>query len=266
MTTRLELPGWARIRMGFQNLGGHITPGQVLDLMHWVSVLGMVECSDRQDVVDALERAGFKVARLTGEPGQAATAVAYDPADVELLDVQSFPLYKGGDIGPGTGPDNGKPKWLLVVKFRHIRSGRILLVAVEHLYAGQSHAERERICRDMISKTAIRLGARTGVVVLLIDANDNPTSPTLAQLRRDGWKNNHIVLGRITTHSVDWSPDQAWVHDLFRLLAWSRFEFITHRTVKNWSDHRGLIVVGRLRLTWKRNRQERAGALKIRGA
>lgn len=255
-------PGWVEFTVAEQNLGGHITAREVLDIMWRVDVLATVETSDQQNIIDALIRSGYGVERWTHELGQAATAIAYNRGVLEVLETRCYPLYPGGDIGPGTGPDHGKPKWLLVVKFRHLETGRVVIVAVLHCYAGQAEDKREEIATAMVATAALRLARRLGVAVLLGDFNTLPKSPVTAPLRLDGWKCNHLELGRLVTHSTNWSPDHAWVRDLLRLAWWARVAFIRHRTVKNGSDHRGLIVTLRLRMTLRmRRRARRQGRL-----
>jgi hypothetical protein len=203
-------------------------------------VAGFEECSDQDDMFASLRDDGYGVVRLDRSVGQPATGIVYNRDELRLVHIESRLLYKGGDIGPGTGPDHGKPKWLTTAYFIHRKTGRRIAFAVIHAYAGQrqDHGgnERQDISQLMVSRANEHLHSYTGIAFLVGDFNAEPDTPTLAALRTHGWKCDQIVGKELGTHG-NWTPDQVWWHDPNH---WVKFK--KHHTISNGSDHDAVIA------------------------
>lgn len=258
----MTVTGWADIQIGTLNLSD-ATPDEVVALMQGdgqpLTVLNLQEASDRFQVILALEAAGFGVIRMSTKTGMAATPQVFDPAQVEPIRTRVYLLHEGGDIGPGTGPDDGKPKYLQVTWFRHLESGRILVVANLHLYAGQAHPQRERLAVEMVQKVERILRSINAVIYLAGDFNTNPTSHVVQVLRDRRWSCVHD-RGRFPTHGRTWRPDHIWRRDRWHRLhvvvrRQPRVRFTDARTEETRSDHRALIQRDRLRYTTRKRIQ-----------
>ena len=166
--------------------------------------------------------------------GQGSTAVLYDRQRLRLVDPIVEELYGGGDIGPGRGPDDGKPKWLIGGRFLDLATGGEVAVATVHLYAGQrANNLRARIGRGMVARSVALLD-RDADAILVGDFNALPSSRTTEALRRDGWSCDHLDLDRLPTHGAAWSPDHLWAR---------RRRWVSHETIATRSDHRALVGV-----------------------
>lgn len=214
-----------------------------LELDAW----GGGECSDRPDVYSLARESGFHVAAPVDRPGGKATPIFWR-AGGRFTDAAPFSrlLAVGGDIGPGTGPDHGKPKYLVGVRLRDQASGRVVVPATCHLYAGQDWHPRPNmratVSRGMLDNALALQSRRHGIPFLALDSNAAPDSPTWRVLAgRPRWTTNHRALEPITTHGEHWKPDAiAWRSD-------NRFVVDDQGVVDVGSDHGLLWLEGRLR-------------------
>ena len=217
---------------------GNGTLADAGEVMECVAAMALQEASDQTRMLTALDRAGYGVIRPTAEVGQAATPLVFDPQRLRFVRPVQVLLHPGGPIGPGTGPDHGKPKWLIGGRFVDRITGRHLAICGIHCYAGQRHDpanERASISREMVREAVNVLDPVRGLPILMGDFNALYDTPTVAPLRGHGWTCNHLVGGRVHTHG-GWSPDHVW---------WrkdERIHFVEQRTIANRSDHDALIV------------------------
>ncbi|MFT3873456.1 MAG: endonuclease/exonuclease/phosphatase family protein [Nocardioides sp.] len=202
-------------------------------------LLGLQEASDQAGKLDRLAhdpQAGprFGVWRPHHEGGQAATPVIWDRHTMELVRPFARLLYDGGPIGKGTGPDHGKPKWLVGGIFLHRRTHTRVAFGNLHCYAGQKDDnKRQEVSAGMVERAGAHLAKRkVAVRVLVGDFNALPNTPTTGWLRAHNWSCDQLHH-RIGTHR-DWSPDHVW---------WKgRARFFDHYVRHTESDHHGLVT------------------------
>ncbi|MGH3362860.1 MAG: hypothetical protein ACRDOM_10430 [Nocardioides sp.] len=197
------------------------------------------EGGDRGDVVRALSRAGHEL-HVPDVPGGPSTPLSWHPSRLRFLRPLLVQLHPGGDIGPGTGPDDGKPKWLVGGYFVDLAARRRVAIGNVHLYAGQKARvgqlnRRARIGRDMLVTVATTFEDYTGVPIVGGDYNTLPTSRTVAPLRDAGWACSHDKR-RIGTHGK-WTPDHVWWRPS------DRIAFVRQSARNTHSDHDALQVV-----------------------
>lgn len=237
------------------NPGQHTHPTQMLGLLERFEpgFVTMEELGDQDDLVGAINGAGYGVIRGTKHPGQASTAVFYARDQAQLQDPFRHPLTgPRTDLGRGTGPDDGKAKDLKGATFHHAASERRLRVSVLHCYAGQKWGQhpndRALISRDQIIRPAAHHLAEgyRGVNLLGLDGNAEPGRPLYDPLRHAGWECNHDQGRELTTHVPGhWSPDQWWVLDPRHQGQRPRIRFVEHQVVQPKradEDHRALVV------------------------
>lgn len=248
------------VRLVGYNPGGGTTRAQFRDAIGDLRPTfgAFVEMSDQDDLAAVLLELGYGVIRPQGRVGQAATAVAYDRRQALMIAPFSIPLTPQGiRLGKGTGPDDGKAKYLTGSRFVLTESRRRCKVGVLHAYAGQKwpdHGQpndRATISRNRIVKPARNAmdNGYGGVDLLGGDFNGEPDTPTTGPLRADGWRSNHGVLGELTTHvhhgKGGWSPDHWWMHDDHADPRDPRARFLSHMVVQpkgRDDDHRMLVV------------------------
>lgn len=215
------------------NIGDHGTEKDAIGLAESSDVVGLQEASDRKQLLIDLHLRGYGLIRPEAHVGQEATPLVFNPVRLQLRRWFSLPLWPGGDLGPGTGPDDGKPKWLNGGMFCHLATGRRVTVANLHAVAGQNHPERARIARRMVARAVRDLHARPGVLILLGDFNREANESTTMPLRRAGWECNQLHGWRYPTHG-HWAPDQVWWR------ADDRIRLHNARNIRTGSDHHAL--------------------------
>lgn len=205
-------------------------------ILNKVAVLAMQEASDRDSMFDTLREKGYGVIRPDQHVGQPATPLVFNKDRLKLLSRIVVPLYHGGPIGPGTGPDNGKPKWLIGAKFMDKKTNIRLAFGSIHCYAGQKDGNaRRRISTDMVAKARDSYDRYRGIPFIMGDFNAEADTSTLHPLRNRGWHTDSIQNKKLGTHG-GWTPDQVWWrHD-------PKVRFDGSETVKNRSDHDALIA------------------------
>lgn len=206
------------------------------EVMRDVSAMALQEAGDQARLVNALAEDGHVVIRPKEFLGQPATPLIYKPTELRYIRPLQQLMVAGGDIGPGTGPDTVKPKYLIGGYFIHLASRRRVALASTHRFAGQ-RVGNERYERATVHARRVvdALADYTGVPVVMGDWNSVPDSDTLAPLRRAGWTCDQLEGKRLPTHG-GWVPDHVW---------WrkdERIAFDSHHTIKNGSDHNALIV------------------------
>jgi len=228
----------ARVRMGTFNTG-RATTAQIREVCHSADITALQEFSDRDSVAVALRRDGLGLIRPDDHIGQPATPLVFDPERFLLVRPFSVPLAPGGDIGQGTGPDHGKPKFLNGAYFIDRLTRRRIGASCIHTYADEEPgSKRLRLSVDMVEKGVDHFDGYRGIAFIMGDFNSEPGKPTTQPLIRAHWKCNHIEGRELSTHGAHWTPDHIWWHD-----GRGRIEMNSQRVIrKTRSDHGALIV------------------------
>lgn len=195
------------------------------------------EMGDREDIKRHLGKKGWNLLQGTGKPGQASTPVAFDPEAFELVHEVAILLRKSRFWGIGTGPDTGKAKWLIGGVFKHLATGRYVLIVSAHLPPSQSKILRRRAAVAMTKKIDAELGHYGCLVFVGMDANTETGKPGIAPMEDHGWDWSQRVEPT-KTHG-NWKPDGVWWHKSNL----NRMRYRTTITVRTGSDHMGVIVV-----------------------
>lgn len=228
-----------RLTVGTHNLAD-ATVDEAVALAADCAVVAWQEAGDRGEVVRALAQAGHEL-HVPDVPGGPSTPLSWQPSRLRFVRPLLVPLHPGGDIGPGTGPDDGKPKWLVGGFFVDLAARRRVAFGNVHLYAGQRVRarllnRRARIGRDMLDTVVATFAGYTGVAIIGGDFNTLPTSRTVAPLRDAGWVCSHDDR-RIATHGRHWTPDHVWWRPAVRI------DFVRQSVRDTHSDHHALQVV-----------------------
>lgn len=201
------------------------------------TLYGWQEAGDQAGFMGQAKRYGVTVYRPDNPTGAASTPVGWDAKTLKGAQPFTHPLYHGGPIGPGTGPDIGKPKVLVGVR------GTVNTIPVVmgniHNYAGQrGNNKRAVISHNMVKEAVGYLSGFDGVRILTGDFNQTPRGYSTEPLVNAGWvslQQRHTV----PTHGASWAPDQIWVKGtpFFSITGMSQ-------TVRNTgSDHMALINI-----------------------
>lgn len=203
---------------------GKTHPSKVAALMHSTAITVTQESSDESALYKSVQKSGLGTYRPSSRIGQAATGIVWQPNVVKARDLFSIPLYDGAVPGP-----HDKPKFLQGVTF-DVLSGGSFTFATIHLYPGQrGHNRLEQIGEEMVRKAIAYLETINGPVILAGDFNTLPVGNATKPLRDHNWKCSQIVLGRIPTHGLNWTPDMAWAKNGIR--------FASHKTRPTGGDH-----------------------------
>ena len=227
------------IEVGTWNVGnGSIADAR--ELMSTVSVLAMQEASDQDKMIAALREDGYGIIRPQRKVGQPATPLIFNKRDLHCYRRFSVPLYSGGPIGAGTGPDDGKPKFLNGGKFIYKPTSTKVAFASIHTYPGQKFHptnKRQHVSEEMVRKAVTYFETYRAIAFIMGDFNTNPDTETTLPLRRESWSWDQLTGDRLGTHG-SWSPDQIW----WRNQGKRHCKFVHHKTVANGSDHDALIA------------------------
>ncbi len=226
----------ATLTVGTWNVGNG-TNQDGRELVRQVDALALQEASDQDRMIAALITEGCRVIR-PDQLGAPATPLVYNPAVLLLTRPLVMPMLWGGDleVGPGTGPDRSKPKWLIGGYFIHKPSRRRVAIASTHRVPGQRLGNRREVAASLHAlRVAKTFEGYTGVPVVGGDWNAEPDRHSLRQLRHEDWTCDQLAGRRIPTHG-GWCPDHVW---------WrkdDRIRFRSHDTLSNGSDHDALVV------------------------
>ncbi len=227
-TTRLTVGTWN---------AGNGTDQDGREVAHLVDALCGQEFSDRGRLLHLLRTDGYKDI-CPPSLGAPATPLVYDPRTLLFVRPLLVPMLQGKELdwGPGTGPDHGKPKWLVGGYFIHLPSRRRVAVASAHKPAGHKPGnEREDAATLQSEREVDAFHGYTGIPIIGADNNAEPDMPCLDPLRHAGWKCDQLVGRRIPTHG-GWCPDHIWWRDD------DRISLARHRVIANDSDHRADIA------------------------
>jgi len=227
-TSRLKVATW--------NIGNGTLANARKIMSEGVAALALQEASDQRDLVEALVDDGFEVIRPEEQTGQPATPLVYDPAVLQLRRSIAVLTADSQPVGPGTGPDKMKAKWLIGARFVHLPSRRRIAIASHHRVAGQQHETRHRVALEDARRVAETFVGYRSLVTVMGDWNSTAGDHTLKPLRHHGWTCNQLVGGHVGTHG-QWAPDHVW---------WKkddRISYVQHRVLTDTeSDHRPLLV------------------------
>lgn len=229
---------------------GNASSGRVTSFisLNRLDAICLQEVSDQDKLIELIDRLPhMRVIRHDKAVGQQATAVVYNSRTLHLKRSHAIGLFKGGPIGPGTGPDDGKPKFLQGGRFIHVPTKRRIEIDTLHLYPGQNWGgprhnpnQRAKISQSMVADTMNHTSQYTGITFLAGDFNASTDSPTLTHMfgKQSDWTCTHEQRPHqhLPTHG-QWDPD----HICWRTTR--RVEFINHYVVDNLSDHNGLVGV-----------------------
>jgi hypothetical protein len=203
------------------------------------AVVALQEAGDRATLLRRLQQAGYRVVKGTGRPGQSATPVVFDPSILRLVRPVAVLMAPRQRVGPGTGPDTMKGKWLIGGQFVLRGTGIRLFVGSTHLVAAQYRARRAHVADRHIRNLVRYVRSISGIRFVLGDFNNRATSSVLAPLRTAGWTSDQIVARQLGTHG-NWAPDQVW----WKSMRAVRLE--EHHTIRNHSDHDALVATVQL--------------------
>lgn len=236
-TTDARKRGTEILTVGTWNAGnGTDTDGR--EVMDLVDALCGQEFSDRGRLLHLYRTDGYKVI-CPPSLGAPATPLIYDPRTLLFVRPLLVPMLQGRELdwGPGTGPDHGKPKWLVGGYFIHKPSRRRVAIASTHKPAGHKPGNQREDAATLQSRRSVEaFRGYTGIPIIGADNNAEPDSPCMDPLRHGGWKIDQLVGKRIPTHGPGWCPDHiCWRDD-------DRISLEYHRVIANRSDHRADIA------------------------
>lgn len=217
---------------------------KALRLAKSVDATALQEVSDRDGLIERLRAdPQLRVVRRERRPGQAAVALVWKRNVLELRHRIVRLVAHGQPVGPGTGPDEMKAKWLEGGSFRLRACGSAVTIATTHRVAGQTRdgdSKRDRVA-ERHAAAVVRELEHAPRPIVPGDWNSLPLDDSLAPFRRERWTCDQLQLERLNTHG-GWCPDHVW----FR--PWSRGKSADLRVVDHWladsigSDHDPLVV------------------------
>lgn len=213
------------------NIGNGSWRNYTADLYGWQ------EAGDQSAFMRQASKNGVHVYRPDKPAGAASTPVGWR-STIDKPSPFVHPLYKGGPIGPGTGPDIGKPKNLVGLSFTF--HGLPIVMGNMHNYAGQrGRNQRALISSNMVREAVGFLNGMDGAKILTLDANTTANGYAVAPLRDAGYSCLQLGITRVPTHGPTWTPDQIW----YKPTPFVHIRAIRQYTRNTGSDHKALFNV-----------------------
>lgn len=194
---------------------------------------------------------GFKFYDGEGRKGENAVQVAWNPRRVNFIEPFSKLLLPRTFVGSGPGGDYTNPKYAVGGIFEDRFSQRNFAAFSLHNVSGQDDNQHRHVAALEWTENLVKFLATFGDMAVLFggDFNVNFRGFSIEPLNKAGYVNNHMLLGRMPTHGINWTPDQIWIKkaDPKDKHPVGKVELQEAGTTRGESDHRRLWVDARFR-------------------